>query len=506
MPSPLEALEPQSVWRYFDDIRRVPRPSRHEEEIANYVRSWAAKHSFEVRSDNRGNLVVPVPASAGREGAPTVVLQGHLDMVCEKNAGVDHDFSKDPIEVEIDGDWVKAVGTTLGADNGLGVAAAMAAATDREVDHGPLELLFTLDEETGLNGASALDPAIVDAGLLVNLDTEEDDTIYIGCAGSAGIEAHVALERASGATAIERASGAIAGERSGSSGEAVELVVRGLRGGHSGVDIIENRGNAIKAAARVLVAALDRGLDFSLIAFDGGSKRNAIARECFVQLAIDPAQRARLEETLRELEAELASELGSIDPDLLLELRPASTTAPAWEPLSAADRDRLLRLLAAAPHGVLAMSREVPGLVETSCNLAVVATGEAGVNVLYSVRSSVTAAQTGTLQALRSLFLLAGGEVKEEAGYPGWKPNPESPLVRRTIAVYERLFGERPQVEAVHAGLECGILTQKISGLDAVSIGPEIRNPHSPDEKARISSCGKFYSLLGELLADLARS
>ncbi len=499
MPSPLETLEPRPIWHHFDAIRRVPRPSRHEERIADYVRSWAAEHGFGVRADDRGNLVVEVPASAGREGAPTVVLQGHLDMVCEKNAGVDHDFMAEGIEVEVDGDWVKAAGTTLGADNGLGVASAMAVAVDREVDHGPLELLFTLDEETGLHGASALDPAIVSGRLLINLDTEEDDSVYIGCAGSAGIEADFKIERASGVAPEARSRHIAVGAR-------IELAVRGLRGGHSGVDIIENRGNAVKVAARVLAAALDRGVEFSLVAFDGGSKRNAIARECFVHLVVGAGQRAELEQVIAEISAELAAELGGVDPGLEIELRPAASGAPAWSPVGAEDAERLLRLLAAAPHGVLAMSREVPGLVETSANLAVVSTRETSVNVLYSIRSSVNAALTGSLQALRSLFLLAGGEIEEEAGYPGWKPDPDSAVVRRTVAVYERLFGESPQIKAVHAGLECGILTQKIPGLDAVSIGPEIRNAHSPDEKASIASSAKFYHLLKELLADLARS
>ncbi len=490
MPSPLEALEPRPIWHHFDAIRRIPRPSKQEERISAYVRTWAAEHGFELRADASGNMAIDVPASAGREGAPKVVLQGHLDMVCEKNADVDHDFLEDPIEVEVEGDWVRAAGTTLGADNGLGVAAAMAVAIDREVDHGPLELLFTLDEETGLHGASALDPAIVTGRILINLDTEEDDSVYIGCAGSAGIEADFEVERSEAAPGSER----------------LELAVRGLRGGHSGVDIHENRGNANKVAARVLVAALERGVDFSLIAFDGGSKRNALAREGCAHLAALPAQRAELEEAVANLQAELAAEFGGIDPGLAIELRAAAPEAPSWRPMCRADRDRLLRLLAAAPHGVLAMSREVPGLVETSANLAVVRTTEAGMNVLYSIRSSVNPALAGAMQSIRSLFELAGGKVQEEAGYPGWKPDPESAIVQRTVAVYQRLFGESPEIKAVHAGLECGILTQKVPGLDAVSIGPEIRNPHSPDEKARISSSAKFYSLLKELLADLADS
>ena len=487
MSSPLEPLEPRPVWRHFDAIRRIPRPSKHEERIAAHVRSWAAEHGFAVRQDPNGNFVVTVPASAGREASPRMVLQAHLDMVCEKNAGVEHDFMRDPIEVEVEGDWVTAAGTTLGADNGLGAAAAMAVAVDPDADHGPLELLFTLDEETGLNGASALDPAIVEGRVLINLDTEEDDAVYIGCAGAAGIEGELRVERSPAAA----------------SGGRLELAVRGLRGGHSGMDIVDNRGNAIKAASRVLATALDRGIEFGLVGFTGGAMRNAIAREAFVRLAVGDAQRQRLASVAAEVASELATELGAADSGLTIELRTAGNDALSWPPLSGEDSRRIIRLLAAAPHGVLAMSREVPGLVETSCNLALVTTTEAGVKVLYSLRSSAGAALAGTLQSLRSLFLLAGGEVKEEAGYPGWQPNPDSPVVRRTVAVYERLFGERPHIKAVHAGLECGILIQKIPGLDAVSIGPEIRNAHSPDEKARISSCGKFYALLKELLADL---
>ncbi len=487
MPSPLQSLEPSSIWSHFDAIRKIPRPSKHEEQISQYVREWAAEHGFDVRSDASGNMVVVVPASPGREGAPIVVLQAHLDMVCEKNAGVQHDFMKDPIRIEVDGDWVSAVGTTLGADNGLGAASAMAMAVDSSVEHGPLELLFTLDEETGLNGASALEPEIVTGRILVNLDTEEDDSVYIGCAGAAGIEASFSIARSSRSAR----------------GELFELSVRGLRGGHSGVDIIENRGNAIKIAARLLVAAIDDGVSFDLISFAGGSKRNAIARECFVQLALEPAARQRLEELADTLRQELAAEFATIDPDLAIAFQVSPDQEGGVGPISSQDRNRILRLIAAVPHGVLTMSREVAGLVETSNNFAVVSTESQAVTVLCSLRSSVTPALTGTLQTLRSLFVLAGGEVVEEAGYPGWKPDPDSPVVQRTVAVYERLFDESPHIKAVHAGLECGILTQKIPGLDAVSIGPEIRNAHSPDEKARISSTGKFYSLLRELLNEL---
>lgn len=488
MSSPLESLEPSPVWSQFDAIRQIPRPSKHEERVAAHVVRWAEQEGFAVRHDESGNLVIVVPASRGREDAPRVVLQSHLDMVCEKNAGVEHDFMTDPIELEVEGDWVSAVGTTLGADNGLGAAAAMAVAVDPRIEHGPLELLFTLDEETGLNGASALDPAIVTGRLLVNLDTEEDDAVYIGCAGAHGLAATFALERAAASPRRRR----------------FELAVRGLRGGHSGIDILENRGNAVKIAARLLVAAIEEETDFDLIAFDGGSKRNAIARECFVHLALEPAAAERLEALAEILRAELGAELGTADPGLALDLTAPAAGGPDWPPIVRRDRDRLLRAINAIPHGVVAMSREVPALVETSNNLAVVTTEDSRARVLCSLRSSVPAAVAGTLQSLRSIFQLAGAEIRDEGGYPGWKPDPESPIVQQTVEVYRRLFGERPEIKAVHAGLECGILAQKIPGLDAVSIGPEIRNPHSPDEKARISSVQKFYRLLGSLLADLA--
>ncbi len=488
MSSPLDALEPRPVWAHFDAIRRVPRPPRREKLIVEHARGWAAEHGFAVRADARGNLVVAVPASAGREAAPTVVLQAHLDMVCEKNADVEHDFERHPIAVEVDGDWVRARGTTLGADNGLGVAASMAVAVDPEVEHGPLELLWTLDEEIGLLGAGDLDPAIVTGQLLLNLDTEEDDAIYIGCAGAGGHLARLPLERRAAPPAAQPC----------------ELRVGGLRGGHSGIDILENRGNAVKIAARILLAAAEAGVDVGLVALSGGAARNALARECVARLASDGAARSALAAVLEEQRAELEEEFGAVEPQMTLALAAADAAVDAWGILEPGCRDRLLRLVSAVPHGVIAMSREVPGLVETSNNLAVVTTGESAAELVCSFRSSVNAALAGTARSLASLFRLAGAEVTEEAGYPGWKPNPASPIVRRTEAVYERLFGAPPAVKAVHAGLECGILAQKVPGLDAVSIGPEIRDPHSPRERVCISSVAKFYTLLGELLGDLA--
>lgn len=491
MESPLINLEPRLVWQCFDQIRRVPRPSKHEERIVEHVRSWAASHGFAVRADAAGNLVVAVAASPGCESAPTVVLQTHLDMVCEKSLDSAHDFDRDPIAVTVEGDWVTAVGTTLGADNGLGAAAAMAVAIDDTARHGPLELLFTLDEETGLNGAQALDPSLVSGRLLLNLDTEEDDAVYIGCAGAAGVFAELPLKRAANAF-----------------GEGLfGLTVRGLRGGHSGMDILDNRGNAIKLVARLLNAARRGGVELGLIAMDGGSKANALPRDCRALLNLSTGSRAALIEVIHEVEEDLRAEFGAVEPALKIELEGCEGEGKeGWAPLLPASRDRFLRLLDALPHGVLAMSREVQGLVETSNNLAVVSTSQRNAILQCSLRSSVNAALRGTIQRLRSLAELAGARVHEHVGYPGWKPDPSSPLVERGVAVYEQLFGRRPGVKAVHAGLECGILVEKLRGLDAISIGPEIRGAHSPDERARISSTEKFYRFLKSLLAELAGS
>lgn len=483
--SPLANLEPQPVWTHFDGIRQIPRPSRREDRIVQFVRDWASQHGFTVREDAVGNMVVAVPASPGKEGAPTVVLQGHLDMVCEKNAGSTHDFENDPIVVAVDGDWVRAEGTTLGADNGLGVAAAMAVAVDPEVVHPALELLFTLDEETGLNGASALDPALVTGRRLLNLDTEEDDAVYIGCAGAAGVEAHFELSRKAAAEGSQ----------------AFELAVRGLRGGHSGIEIHCGLGNASKVAAQVLVGALAAGIDLQLVSFTGGSKANAIPRECFVEVLLNADGVGALHGVIEEVRQGVLAELGSTAEQLDISLTSKNS---AERPIASTDRDRLLDFVLAAPHGALAMSREVPGLVETSNNLAVVRTEGDSAMVLCAFRSSVNASLVSTSRSIQALCRLAGAKAKTRGGYPGWKPVPDAPLVRRATDMYSDLFGTPPEVKAVHAGLECGILVEKLPGLEAVSLGPEIRGAHSPDERASIPSVAKFYRWLSALLADLA--
>jgi dipeptidase D len=488
MSSPLESLEPTLLWQHFDTIRQTPRPSKHEKKIIEVVKGWAADRGFEVIQDHVGSLTVSVPATAGHEDAPTVVLQGHLDMVCEKNSDVEHDFMTEGIKVEVDGDWVRAKGTTLGADNGIGVAAGMAVADDPDVVHGPLELLCTVDEETGLTGAKDLDPAIVTGRIMLNLDTEEDGAVYIGCAG--GSDSVGTLKTARRMASLDSVP--------------VKVSVTGLRGGHSGLNIIENRGNAIKLATRILLAAIDKGLDFELVSIEGGSKHNAIPRECFVVGRVDQAQIDALKSVAEDCSKDFLEEFEASDPDLAVAVEETDDNDERRQVLNVHARDRLLRIISGMPHGVLSMSRDVAGLVETSNNLAVVTNEGDHAKIMVSYRSSIMPALYAVRGQVDSIFRQAGAEVHVDDAYPGWKPNPNSPIVQKTAAVYKQLFGEEAELKAIHAGLECGLLIEKIPDMDVASIGPQIENAHSPEEKVQISSVQKFYKHLTALLEELA--
>jgi len=488
MSSPLESLEPSLLWKHFDTIRNTPRPSKHEEKIIAVVKSWASDRGFEVLQDAAGSLTIKVPATPGHENAPTVILQGHLDMVCEKNSDVEHDFMTEGIEVEVKGDWVQAKGTTLGADNGIGVAAAMAIADDPAVTHGPLELLCTIDEETGLTGAKDLDASMVTGRIMLNLDTEEDGAVYIGCAGGADSIATLKTGRRTGAL--------------GSS--PVKLSVTGLRGGHSGLNIIENRGNAVKLTTRILLAAIEEGIELDLVSIDGGDKHNAIPREAFAICRIDSSETAAFEAVAEKCARDFREEFGQSDPDLAVSVGELDEGDAYRSVLTVHARDRVLRILNGLPHGVLSMSRDVPGLVETSNNVAVVKNHGDHAEINVSYRSSVMPALFAVRAQVDSIFRLAGAEVHVEDAYPGWKPNPTSPIVQTTSEVYEKLFGEKPALKAIHAGLECGLLIEKVPGMDVVSIGPQIENAHSPEEKVQISSVQKFYKHLAAVLQELA--
>jgi len=488
MSSPLEQLEPKLIWKHFDAIRQTPRPSKHEEKIIALIQAWAAERSFKVLQDEVGTLCVKVPATPGHESAPTVVLQGHMDMVCEKNADVDFDFMNDAIRVKVEGDWVVTEGTTLGADNGIGLAAAMAVADDPDVVHGPLELLCTVDEETGLTGAMNLDPEMLEGRIMLNLDTEEDGAVYIGCAGGVDTSAVLSLDRRRGLL----------------DSVPVRLVIRGLKGGHSGLNIIENRGNAIKLANRVLLAALEENPDIDIIAFEGGSKHNAIPREAFVSLRILDGDLDELREIAEKCLADFRIEFGAIEPDLEVVIEELED-APEYElVLDTMDRDIVVTLIDALPHGVLSMSRDVPGLVETSTNLAVINIGDDDLRLVTSHRSSVMPALFALRDQVSSILHLVGADIEVKDGYPGWQPNPDSPIVRKTVEVFEKLFDKTPEIKAIHAGLECGLLIEKVPDMDCVSIGPQIEGAHSPDEKLQISSVRRFYQHLAAILQDLA--
>jgi dipeptidase D len=488
MSSPLESLEPRLLWSHFDTIRRIPRPSKHEEQIAAHVDAWAAGHGFEVLKDGAGNRTIRVPATDGHEDAPTVVLQGHLDMVCEKNSDVGHDFMSQGIEVVVDGDWVSANGTTLGADNGIGVAAAMAVAEDSGCVHGPIEILCTIDEETGLTGAKLLEPSNIEGRIMVNLDTEEDGAIYIGCAGGADITSSLPLGRRRGLLASVP----------------VRVAVRGLRGGHSGLNIIENRGNAIKLTTRILLAALDAGIEVDVVALEGGSKHNAIPREAFATCRVHRGDLDRLRVAADACLRDFKEEYLTSDPEFEVVVETLDDTEDLQHVLNVHARDRLLRLLDAIPHGVLAMSREVDGLVESSNNMAAVSTEGDHARIITSHRSSIMPTLHAIGRQITSISTLSGAEVSSDDPYPGWKPNPDSPIVQKTAQVFERVLGSKPDIKAIHAGLECGLLIEKMPDMDAVSIGPEIQNAHSPEERVQISSVDRFYTVLKALLEELA--
>ncbi len=484
MSSPLKELEPRRIWEYFDEIRQIPRPSKHEEKIQAWLKAWAEESGFTVRQDATGNLVVTVPATPGHESADPVVLQGHVDMVPEKNSGTAHDFLSDPIQAEIDGDWVVARDTTLGADNGVGVAMAMAAATEEGVVHGPLELLFTIDEETGLTGARELESDLLQGRMLMNLDTEEDGAFYIGCAG--GQDLSITFPRET---------------RTSDYDTGFSLAVKGLRGGHSGVDIHENRANAVKLLARLLAGFEAAGITFDLCSFDGGSKHNAIPRESFAALRAPAGARAQMMEVIAEQTEEFTGQFGRIDPGLQITLDEVDTGPTAF---TDDLRRRFIGALMAAPHGVLGMSRDVPGLVETSNNVAVVITGDDAITITTSTRSSVMPALRAMVRQISAVFTLAGASVEDQGGYPGWTPNPDSRLLQAGRDVFQNVFAKEPNVKAIHAGLECGIIGEKFPGMDMISFGPEIRSPHAPGEKVQISSVARSWELLKAFLASLA--
>ena len=486
-PTFVSALEPTALWRHFDHILAIPRGSKNEEGMRQYVRGVAAAHGLAAATDAAGNVVVHVPATPGRESAAPLALQSHLDMVCEKNSDVIFDFAVDAIRPRREGDYLYATGTTLGSDNGIGVAAMLAVMESTDLVHGPLELLFTMDEETGLTGAAELDPRSLTAKRLLNLDTEEEYAIYVGCAGGAGTDLAIPLETMFGAEGLT----------------ALALRLTGLKGGHSGVDIHLQRGNAISLLARAL-QALWREYQFEVVRLEGGNMHNAIPREATALVRVANGEVARFERALAAQVATIAEELAGVEEGVRVEVTaadPATIPAEVW---SDATTARVLALLVALPHGVLAMSHDIPGLVETSTNLAKVRTDGVVLRIHQSNRSSVMSSLRATQQRIAAFADLAGGEAAQSEGYPGWKPDMGSALLATLREVATATFGRAPEIKAIHAGLECGLIGEKFPGMDMSSFGPQIEFPHSPDERVLIPSVGRFWQLLAATLAALA--
>ncbi len=475
-------LNPPAVWKHFYSLTRIPRPSRKEEQIREFISDFGKNLGLETLVDNVGNVIIQKPASSGMENRQGVILQGHLDMVPQKNSGKQHDFEKDPIETLFDGEWVTANGTTLGADNGMGVAAAMAVLESGEIQHGPLEALFTSNEEAGMTGAIGLKPGILKGKILINMDSEDEGKLFIGCAG--GTNAKLTFHYNEQPLSAEC--------------RGFRIRVTGLKGGHSGVDIHLGRGNANKIMNRILYHGNQYGLQLASI--DGGSLRNAIPRESFAHVAIPLAKVEECLNSFTILTNKIKDELSGVEPSLRIEVIAAEL------PESVIEQNifiKVLNAIYACPNGVMRMSNEMDGLVETSNNLALVKSGNGVITIECLLRSSVDSARDDLEIMIKSIFDLAGAASVFDGAYPGWKPNQNSPILKTMQALYTRQFGNVTEITSIHAGLECGIIGGTYPGLDMISFGPTIRYPHSPDEKVNIPSVQKFWEFLAETLQNI---
>ncbi|MBN1198881.1 MAG: aminoacyl-histidine dipeptidase [Bacteroidales bacterium] len=481
--SKLLTLKPESLWKYFYELTQIPRPSKHEEKVRQFVVDFGKEHGLKTVVDEIGNVIISKPATPGMENRQGVVLQAHLDMVPQKNEDTVHDFTNDPLKPYVDEEWVKADGTTLGADNGIGVAAAMAVLASKDLKHGPVEALFTIDEETGMTGAFELKSGILHGDILLNMDSEDEGELYIGCAGGTNANARFSYQESEAPSGFET----------------FKLVVKGLKGGHSGLDIPLGRGNSNKILNRLMWVA-ERQFNLRLSTIDGGSLRNAIPRESSAIIGIPSANKEGFFSYVKEFTEIVRKELSAVEPDLSILIDPVAGPA-AW--IDEKTQHNLLNALYACPNGVIRMSNEMPGLVETSTNLAIVKSSNGEIKVQCLLRSSVDSAKTDLEQMIRSVFELAGATILFDGQYQGWKPNPESAILKTMQNVYQKKFGKIPEIRAIHAGLECGILGGAYPNWDMISFGPTIRFPHSPDEKVNIKTVEKFWDFLIETLKEI---
>ncbi len=479
MAEEIKGLAPQAVWGYFYDLTQIPRPTGHTKQVTEYLKAFGAKHGLETHQDEVGNVLIRKPATPGYEGRKAVVLQAHVDMVPQKNACVAHDFLTDPIDAYIDGEWVTARDTTLGADNGMGVSLAMAALTDDTLKHGPLEALFTIDEEVGMDGAVALKPGFLQGSILINGDSEEEGRLFVGCAG--GVDMNISFHYREDEPAPE---GHVA----------LRITLTGLKGGHSGVDIHLGRANANKLLFRFLKQAVSHcGLRLATV--EGGSLRNAIPREAVAVVTVPADRVADVEKLISEHQALYRSEYKGIEGEISFTAERIADVPASLVPEEI--QDDLINAIEGCQNGVISMLHDFPGTVESSSNLATVKTEAGGrIDIKILVRSSSESRREALYSSLESIFSLAGAKVEYFNPYGGWQPNIDSPILRTMESTYESLFGRKPEVTVMHAGLECGIIQEAYPDMDMISFGPDIKHPHSPDEAVGIASVEKTWRLL----------
>jgi len=483
----LNNIEPERVWHYFEEISKIPRCSQYEEKIREYIKKFAQRTNLAHKTDDVGNIVIKKSGTRGYEGSKTVILQGHMDMVCEKNQGTDHDFLKDPLKLKINGDWVSAESTTLGADNGIAIAINLAILESRDIEHGPIEALFTVDEETGLTGALHLDPSLIEGNLLINLDSEEEGVLYIGCAGGVTTSGWIPIEWSPTPTDYQY----------------FRMTITGLRGGHSGGDIHCHRGNAIKFSTRILWNLLEK-IDIRIATLKGGGKHNAIPREMFLSFIVPKAQKDHMLSIFNSIKENIFYEYKDIEPGIRIDLEEA--TDPPQKVLSPKATFKTINCLFMMPHGVDEYSRSIQGMVETSSNLASVELLDYEIYVVTSQRSSMTSKRDNMANRITAVLRCPGARVSYSSIYPAWTADPNNPLIDITSEAYKELTGKKPQVTAIHAGLECGVIRERCPNINMISLGPDLKDVHTPNERLSIKSVERTWELLLLTLKKIAES
>ncbi|PXY93093.1 aminoacyl-histidine dipeptidase [Gilliamella apis] len=479
----LSTLNPKFVWQIFNDICKIPHPSHHEQMITKYIVDFATTYHIDCQLDKAGNVLLRKAATKGMEDCPSIALQAHMDMVPQKNEGTQHDFLVDPIQAYVDGDWVKAKGTTLGADNGVGLASALAVLIDPSVEHGPLEVLVTTSEETGMHGAFGLQPNWLQSHYLINTDSEDEGEIFTGCAGGVDFTTSFAITYAVMPEIHDCY---------------IQLSLKGLKGGHSGCDIHLGRGNAIKLLARFL-AEYGQDLSYRLADIRGGSLRNAIPREAFAELTLNKQDLPKLEQIVNQYNSVLQNEFGQVEPNIELTLKEVNNDH-IKRVIAVEQQSKIINLLNVAPNGVVSMSTQIHGVVETSLNLGIVNISDNQLNVNFLIRSQVDSAKDAVVATLISLSQLVNANYEISGGYSGWEPNLNSSLLQLAKDKYQEIFSKQAKIMVIHAGLECGLFKQSYPDMDMISIGPTIVSPHSPDEKVNIQSVYRYWELLIAIL------